>query len=145
MIELIWQDYNCDKKQMMMCMTSLLSWFTSIITMSEQYHHLSINGYVVVKAPDGTFTGIVVCDANQQDELLKIIQQPPSEYKGKYIACVPSNEEPESVREISPPPSSSTTKVKYVNGVWVYCDDDEESNDDEKDTSKLKKRDDEET
>lgn len=134
MIELIWQDYNCEKNQMMMCMTSLLSWFTNIITMSEQYHHLSINGYVVIKAPDGTFTGIVVCDPEYQNELLKIIQQPPSEFRGKYIACIPSgnHEEPMPVKEVLPPPSDSkTTKVKYENGVWIYCDEEEEEDKDD--------------
>ena len=93
MIELIWREYLARDCDTMMCITSLLAWMSTTIAQEEEYHSIKVNGYMCVKDQDQVISTIIICDNNEsQNKLLKLLQQPPAEYKEKYTACIPSSE-----------------------------------------------------
>ena len=61
-----------------------------------------VNGYIVVNDADSKmYSALILCENKNQKRVLKILKQPPEQFKNRYIACVPV--EPEVVREITPP------------------------------------------
>ena len=67
--------------------------------LEKQYNKIVLNGYFTLIDKEGSFATLLVCYGKEnQSQLLKILQQPPNEYKEKYVAYVPC-EEPSPVNE----------------------------------------------
>lgn len=99
MIELLWQGKDFCDFNAFVCVTGVLSWITQVLAENEENHDIELNGFLVAKSEQKIST-LILCDIDVQQRLLKILQQPPEQYKGKYIPCILS-QEPESVQEIS--------------------------------------------
>lgn len=106
MIELIWTDNLCKRYDVMMSVSGLLAWLTATIAQTEEYHSLKFNGYMVAQDKNDCSVLLICGDLPSQKKLLKILQQPPNEYKEKYIARVPS-QEPDPVHEEKEEPDNS--------------------------------------
>ena len=106
MIELIWVDNLCKSYDVMMCVSGLLAWLSATIAQEEEYHDIQFNGYMVAKDKNDCSVLLICSDPQSQKKMLKILQQPPNEYKEKYIARVPS-QEPEPVKEEMQKPDGS--------------------------------------
>lgn len=99
MIELLWKNLSTNDKENMMYVTNLIAWLTTSLAQEKEYHKIVLSGYFTLIDKEGTFATLLVCYGKEnQNQLLKILQQPPDEYKEKYVACVPS-EEPCPVKE----------------------------------------------
>lgn len=103
MIELLWReqdklaDYN-----VMMHMTFVIAWLTSRIDEDEKNHDIQLNGYVTLNDPTkerfARISSLILCNKKDEKKILEILQQPPTEYREKYIARVVC-EEPNPVVE----------------------------------------------
>ena len=98
MIEIVWlDDYDA-----MMCASRLLAWLAALLAQKDEYHNIEFNGYMIVKEKEKEKTGcsvLIICgDPISQKRILNILQQPPEEYKEKYIARIPCDE-PNPVHE----------------------------------------------
>lgn len=121
MIEIIWTDNKTIDYEAMLTASSLMAWLLATISQNEEYHTIDMNGYMLVneKAISSSSTGcsilILSGDIGSQTRILKILQQPPNEYKGKYIARIPYDE-PDPVKELPEVDTeSSTTTTKDQN------------------------------
>ena len=96
MIEIVW----LEEIEAMMCASRLLTWLATTLTQKDEYHSIEFNGYMVVKEKQKSGCSIlIICgDPISQKRILNILQQPPEEYKEKYIARVPC-EEPNPIHE----------------------------------------------
>ena len=100
MIELLWTNNLCVDYEVMMYAAGLMSWLASLLAQDEENHSVEFNGFMVAKEEKGGCAVVIICGNPQsQKRVLEIVQQPPEEYKGKYIASIPS-EEPEPVNEM---------------------------------------------
>ena len=100
MIEIVWTDNLHKDYEIMMCATNLISWLVTTIAQDEDYNKIVLNGFMLVKEVKGGCTSLLICDESEsQKQLLKLLQQPPGEFKDRYIARIPS-EEPDPVKEI---------------------------------------------
>lgn len=98
MIELSWKEKaDCEYVQLM-SVSQLLAWLTTTLKEEKEHHSIKLNGYMVLCEENGTISILLISNGDSQKQLLKILQQPPNEYKEKYIACVLS-EEPQPVQE----------------------------------------------
>lgn len=98
MIELFWNDLKADKYQQVVAVTNIMLWLSTYVQEHQQeLNGLSINGYVVVM-DYGKIHCVVTTDEKNEKTLLNILQQPPNEFKEKYVACIHC-EEPEVVVE----------------------------------------------
>ena len=99
MIEIIWTE-TLQEYEVMMCATRMLAWLAATLAQKDEYHDIDFNGYMVVKEKQKSGCSILlICgDPISQKRMLNILQQPPEEYKEKYIACVPCDE-PNPVHE----------------------------------------------
>lgn len=100
MIEIIWRDETEAFFDVMMHMASLITWLTRTLAQDDELHDIDMSGYMVVKdKKTKKVSGLIfVGNPESQKKLVAILQQPPNEYKEKYIARVPC-EEPISVQE----------------------------------------------
>lgn len=99
MIEIIWKDTLLSDLNIMMYATNLIAWLTSLIAHKDEYRDVDLNGYMVVKEQTPGCSILVICnDIQSQKKVLDILQQPPEEFRDKYIARVPTNE-PDPVKE----------------------------------------------
>lgn len=98
MIELSWKEKaDCEYIQLM-TVSQLLAWLTTTLNEEKERHCIKLSGYMVLCEEDGKISILLITNGESQKQLLKILQQPPNEYKEKYIACVLS-EEPQPVQE----------------------------------------------
>lgn len=97
MIELIWKDSSLNEYENILQITNLLSWLVAII---RDKHEIELNGFMVLKEKNPLTYSILLIlgDENSQKQTLNILQQPPEEFKEKYIARIPC-EEPNPVKE----------------------------------------------
>lgn len=97
MIEVIWKDEKFTEREAMMYLSQLIAWLSNEITTKKEYEDLTISGYIITYEKS---TVLIFPDKNteKQKRILNILQQPPEEFKEKYIACIYS-EEPKSVSE----------------------------------------------
>lgn len=95
MIEIVW----LEEFEAMMCATRMLAWLATTLAQKE-YNSIEFNGYMVVKEKQKSGCSILIIsgDPISQNRILNILQQPPEEYKEKYIARIPCNE-PNPVHE----------------------------------------------
>lgn len=97
MIEVIWKDEKYSEREAMMYLSQLMAWLSNEITMKKEYEDLTISGYIITYEKS---TVLIFPDKNteKQKRILNILQQPPEEFKEKYIACIYA-EEPKVVNE----------------------------------------------
>ena len=96
MIELLY----CNRtEKSIACLTNLLSWLAATIEENERYKDIDLSGFMILKNSKDGVAGLIICgDNTSQTKILEVLQQPPGEFKGKYIARVPA-EEPVCVEE----------------------------------------------
>ena len=113
MIEIVWKDPLARDYDVIMCATSLLAWLTSTIAQNEEYHNIEFNGYMLAQEKTVGCSMLIYCGYNPENRrrLLNILQQPPEEYKGKYIAHTLSRE-PMPVEEQTDSNSDETGECK---------------------------------
>lgn len=101
MIELVWDNTNLDKSyNIFLYITSYYAWLASELSDNEEHHKLLING-IILAYDKGTYSSVILTDdVENEKKILKIIQQPPNEFKEKYVAHIVS-QEPTPVEEIS--------------------------------------------
>ena len=73
---------------------------TTISKTPELEKDNGVNGYLLLNDEDSQCGALLFVNKKYQKQILDILQQPPGEFKDKYIACVPC-EEPQSVKEIT--------------------------------------------
>ena len=92
MIELTWENFRKDLFQQI---TVFLSWVLAEVEKEK----IDFHGYMVFNGKEGNYHTMLFTDGVHAKKLLKILQQPPEEYKERYIACIPC-EEPNPVHEV---------------------------------------------
>lgn len=99
MIELSWKEFLDRDEDAMMYVANLLAWLTTTLATTEENKHLKLNGFVVLLNKEKTISTLILCNDDHQKEIYKILQQPPEEYKERYVACI-TCEEPSPVVEV---------------------------------------------
>lgn len=102
MIELLLSEHKSYYDDMIL-LSNIIAWLTTEIAKSKDKEHpIMLHGYIIVydeKAPIGHYvSAMMFCEGENQRQISEILQQPPGEYKEKYIARTPT-EEPEVVSE----------------------------------------------
>ena len=95
MIELLWVDMNVTATQAMMCISDLIAWLVNTINLEKKYHEVTMNGYIVIRDVDDSkkINTLLMCGEGFGEKLLlELLQQPPGEFQGKYIARILSQE-----------------------------------------------------
>ena len=101
MIELLWKNLSTNHSENLMCITNMLAWLVTTIHQDKEMHNIVLDGYFTILDKEGVFATLLICKGKEnQKKLLNILQQPPNEYKEKYIACIHS-EEPNPVNEVT--------------------------------------------
>ena len=108
MIELLWKDFNAEYYRAMNDVATLFAWLTATLleyekNKKENEESIYLQGYTVIWDSTTDVPAVLVlsnsADVANQERLLKILQQPPGEFRGKYVACILS-QEPVSVNEV---------------------------------------------
>lgn len=98
MIELLWQDKS-DFKKAFILLNEVLLWLSKTLAEHEEYNDIVVNGYLVARDDlKNHLSTLILCEEESQKRLLKILQQPPEEFKERYVPCILSAE-PDSVEE----------------------------------------------
>ena len=101
MIELTltkFENYN----EGLMLLNNILQWLAMIVTTNKENEGIVIDGTLCVyDSIKPRVAALVMCEGLSEKRLNELLQNPPAEYKGKYIACIAS-EEPEVVSECKP-------------------------------------------
>lgn len=105
MIELVWKDIYSSDYDAMMIVSNLLAWLCVEIAETER-NKPKIKGYIVCQDDETTISTLIICNGMEdQNKILKILQDPPEEYKEKYVARIPC-EEPNPVYEKTSSPQA---------------------------------------
>lgn len=93
MIEILLNtEFRQDADNDLMWMSNLIGWLVTTIAMTQdkkpEDEKLKLRGYVVLVEEGNRVAGLLLCDGKDQDEILKIIKQPPDNFKGKYEAHI---------------------------------------------------------
>lgn len=95
MIELLLVDI-LDFRLAFVLVTRICQWIAEQIKERED---IILEGVIIARDSPEHLTVLLLCEKEYHSKLLEILQQPPGEFVGKYIACVPA-EEPEVVKEV---------------------------------------------
>lgn len=83
-------------------MMNILAWMMSSIKQleeqNEEQREAIIHGILIGKNEDRGYEALLVTNPTTETTILRILNEPPEEFKGKYIACILSSE-PEPVLE----------------------------------------------
>ena len=83
-------------------LTKILLWVTGYLDSDENKEKAVIGGYFVYHDFKYNFSkAILLCEGKSEKILYKFLQQPPGEFKGKYVAYVVADED-NSVKRLSP-------------------------------------------
>ena len=98
MIELNWL-FESDSRMNAVIVTEFMLWMMNAIC-DMNNEKIILNGTIYVKDGENPLKHsiLLLCDAKGQNDLLHLVQQPPGEFKGKYVASILS-EEPIPVNE----------------------------------------------
>ena len=90
MIELTWNFIYSNDHDTLLNLTSLLSWITTEIKFFDIGNSfLNFRGYIVFQQADGKYKALLLTDSGEREnKFLKVIQQPPGEFSGKYEAII---------------------------------------------------------
>ena len=101
MIELSWKQNKFEEGvDVLSYITNILAWLMETIAAEKGEHGVKITGYVVICDEFSFYHTLLMCKEEGQKRVLEILQQPPEEYKEKYVACILC-EEPNPVQEIT--------------------------------------------
>lgn len=89
-----------DYREDLVLITRILTWISTTIALEQEKHELMMKGFIVLYDEGKISTLLITDDGEHQQKLLKMLQEPPGEYKEKYVACIMS-EEPKVVEEKS--------------------------------------------
>lgn len=101
MLEVTWKKIYSKRTTTFARINDFLTWL-----LMELPTEIAISGWIIACQPrvipeaTETFSILIFCENNSEDEILKIIQQPPGEFKEHYVACVFSSE-PQPVQEVN--------------------------------------------
>lgn len=122
MIEIYLQDPSECVKENMVLITSILLWLMQELK-KDEHKDIECSGFIMCDDEQGKkgMSALLFLDTAVHKPVLQILMQPPEEYKGKYIACIPSKE-PEVVAESSEMDDGEEyrdqhRKRKYVDGM----------------------------
>lgn len=93
-IEIVWQNISDNSIFDIVDLSNFILWLLTMISKTPELEkNNGINGYILLndeKANCGAL--LFINNKKSQKKILEILQQPPGEFKGKYIACVPCDE-----------------------------------------------------
>jgi len=81
----------------MLMATKILQWIASLVALEKEKNDLMMKGFIVL-CDEGRVSTLLITNPEHEKRLLQILQEPPGEYKDKYVACILS-EEPKVVEE----------------------------------------------
>ena len=114
MIEITWIDASTCEHETMMFMSNFIAWLCTTIAQDEKNRRIEYQGYMLVKEPSGKCSALILCgDMKSQTKILGLLQQPPEQFRGRYIACVPC-EEPTPVKEESESDDKGEIKMEIT-------------------------------
>lgn len=96
MIELLLVDLF-DFRLAFVLVSRICQWIAEQIKERED---IILEGVIIARDSPEHLTVLLLCENIYHEKLLEILKQPPGEFVGKYIACVPA-EEPEVVKEVT--------------------------------------------
>lgn len=103
MIEIKWQDALTKDCDIMWIISSILTWLTGKIAIEDECKDITLGGFLVIKnRTTKEVSTLLICEDDENDsqkKIYKLLQQPPGEYSGRYVAQI-VNEEPISVTEL---------------------------------------------
>ena len=98
MIEVSWRKTEEVDYDVLKNITNLIAWLVASLADDEVNHSVKLMGYMTMPDVNSRFATLLICDGESQKKILEILQQPPEEYKEKYVACILS-EEPQPIQE----------------------------------------------
>lgn len=88
----------------MLLMVNIITWLLTEMKRDKDKQDVFLRGYLLsADSSNGHLGGLLFAEDESQQAILKILLQPPGEFKGKYIARVLC-EEPQPVKEITSTP-----------------------------------------
>lgn len=127
MIELKWKDALTKDCDIMWIVSSILTWLTGQIATHDDCKDIVLGGFLVIKnRTTKDLSTLLICEDDEyesQKKILKLLQQPPGGYSGRYVAQI-VNEEPISVSELQHDDGERSLEKSMID-VEVYDDDDE--------------------
>lgn len=115
MIELSWKDSELEYCDILKNITNFITWLANILAAEEENRKIRLRGYMTIADENKKFSTLLICSYESQKDLLTVLQQPPEEFKEKYVACVLS-EEPTPVQEKEEDGEMSETKEETATG-----------------------------
>lgn len=134
MIELLWKETKENYYRAMCDVAKLFAWLTSELlrleeTRKETEESIYLQGYTVLWDDAADAPAILLfsnsLDRANQECLLKILQQPPGEFKEKYVACILS-QEPDSVNEVKCEKEDNMSDSESEGGVEIEIENKDE-------------------
>ncbi len=134
MIELLWKETKENYYRAMCDVAKLFAWLTSELLRLEEIRKeteesIYLQGYTVLWDGAADAPAILLfsnsLDRANQECLLKILQQPPGEFKEKYVACILS-QEPDSVNEVKSEKEDNMSDSESEGGVEIEIENKDE-------------------
>ena len=98
MIDLTWV-FEKDTRMNAIVIAEFMVWLLKVLN-EEDNQDIIINGTMIFRDCEAPlkYSLLLMCEEKKQKKLLQILQQPPGEFSGKYVACI-FTKEPEPVVE----------------------------------------------
>ena len=108
MIEIVWLEKFENRFAALLYITNYFTTLLKDLAEQKEKNEINIKGYVTIYSEEKKLDCLIFCETClDETKLVQYLQEAPGEYKGKYIARIPS-EEPEPVNK--PPDSESDIK-----------------------------------
>ena len=116
MIELVWQKNELDYYINLQQITDVILWLINEINIKQK--DLQMDGYIVIHDDERkTFNALIFAGEGQnQLRILRILQQPPFEYLGRYIPCI-SCTEPDPIQKVEENEDVKTNSASSENDI----------------------------
>ena len=91
MLELYWTNYTTPLARAINMLSELMTWLTARIAEDEYYKSLPFQGYMLLKDEQYLLTCIICTHGNTekdketQNEIMKLLANPPPKFEGKFI------------------------------------------------------------
>lgn len=100
MIELSLHSFNGTPNEGLNALARIIEWLTmAILEKQSAEDSIALNGYISIVSMDGTVSSLLLCDGENQKKIMTLLQQPPGEYKEKYVAYELNNDTQAAVEE----------------------------------------------
>lgn len=99
MIQIDLKNKYCSLIDELRTINEIMCWlFGVMVDYPEQ--ELGLDGFVIARGNSGRTSALLICTNKSEPMLVKVLNQPPEEYKEKYIAKI-VNSETDPVQEVN--------------------------------------------